>query len=80
MDPKDLYDMAKNYGFDEICLQILRNCNYCDQITIHHHWKGIIENIYNSDNNNKMETIKSKVVALSKEFYNCCIYTLLFVM
>lgn len=74
MDPKDLYTIAQKYSFDEICLQILRNCNYSDETAIRNHWKNIIDTIDNSNNNNKMEVIKSKIVTLSKEFYNSCIY------
>ena len=68
MDAESLYTLAKKYHFDEICLKILRNCNYTDETVILTHWKNIIDGITHSDNYNRMEVVRTKVITLAKEF------------
>lgn len=72
MDAMSLYNVAKKYHFDEICLKILRNCNYTDDTVILGHWKNIIEGICRSDNYNRMEVLRTKVITLAKEFNSDC--------
>ena len=72
MDAESLYALAKKYGFDEICLKILRNCNYTDDTVILGHWKNIIDAICRSDNYNRMEVLKTKIITLAKEFNTDC--------
>ena len=73
MDAESLYTLAKKYQFDEICLKILRNCNYTDETVILNHWKNIIDQITHSDNYNRMEIVRTKVITLAKEFNTDCI-------
>ena len=73
MDAESLYTLAKKYHFDEICLKILRNCNYTDETVILTHWKNIIDGITHSDNYNRMEVVRTKVITLAKEFNTDCI-------
>ena len=73
MDAESLYTLAKKYQFDEICLKILRNCNYTDETVILNHWKNIIDQITHSDNYNRMEIVRTKVITLAKVFNTDCI-------
>lgn len=72
MDSSDLYTLAKKYKLDEICLKLLRNNNYTDEVVILSHWKNIIDSISLSENRNKLELIKAKVISMSKDFYDSC--------
>ena len=57
---------------DEIALKLLRNNNYSDEVVILNHWKNIIESICRSNNHNKLELVKAKIIALAKDFYDSC--------
>lgn len=80
MDAESLYTLAKKYQFDEICLKILRNCNYTDETVILNHWKNIIDQITHSDNYNRMEIVRTKVITLAKEFNTDCIELMIVIL
>ena len=70
LSPTELYNLAMRNHRDDACLRILRNTGFTDVETIRMHWRNLVNNVIHSNSTNKLHSLQTRIIALSREFHD----------